>query len=212
MQNRQELRKASRHHANEMLDEKRNHQVVLLGSPGAGKSSLLQHRALTWARDASLAGPLPLMLEMRQYAARVARAREEKQLQPSLLAWAGELLGLSAGVAPVPEEVLCTQLLTGRTVLYCDALDEIFEPDLRRATAEQLLQIAIKIPAARIVVTSRPVGYPDEVLGPVGFGHWLLQDFDRKQVKQFLARWVVAALPDQDDRANVTSRMESERF
>lgn len=209
MQNRQELRKASRHHVNEMLDQENNFQIVLLGSPGAGKSSLLQHRALTWARDASFAGPLPLLLEMRQYAARVARAREENQLQPNLLAWAGELLGLSAGVASVPEEVLCTQLSDGKTVLYCDALDEIFEPDLRRATAEQLLQIAIKIPSARIVVTSRPVGYPDEVLGPIGFGHWLLQDFDKKQIKQFLARWVVAALPDQDDRANVTSRMEA---
>lgn len=209
MQNRQELRRASRHHVNEIMDREKNHQIVVLGNPGAGKSSMLQHRALTWARDTSLAGPLPLLLEMRQYAARVARAREEKQPQPSLLEWAGELLGLSAGVLSVPEKVLCAQLSNGSIVLYCDALDEIFEADLRRATAEQLLQIAIKIPVARIVVTSRPVGYPDEVLGPVGFGHWLLQDFDKKQIKQFLVRWVVAALPDQDDRANVTSRMEA---
>src|SRR5207244_416227 len=30
-----------------------------------------------------------------------------------------------------------------------------------------------------------------------------------KQIQEFLARWVVAALPDHDDRANVTARMNS---
>ena len=209
IQHRQELSKAKRHRVYEMLDSEKNNQTVLLGSPGAGKSSLLQYRALTWARNTSFAGPIPLLLEMRQYAARVARARQENQTQPSLLTWAGELLGSVAGVEPIPEETISLRLSTGGMVLYCDALDEIFDPELRRATAEQLLQIAIEMPTSGIVVTSRPVGYPDDVLGPVGFGHWLVQDFDKKQIQEFLARWIAAALPDQDDRANVTARMNS---
>lgn len=209
MQHHQELRKAKRNQVYEVLEADRNKRIVLLGDPGAGKSSLLQHRALTWAHDASSAGPLPLLLEMRQYAARVARARDEQDAQPSLIAWAGELLGGAAGAAPVLEDEIARRLSTAEVVLYCDALDEIFDPDLRRATAEQLLQLSNKMPAARIVVTSRPVGYPDDVLGPFAFSHWMVQDFDKRQVQTFLARWVVAALPDPDDRTNVTVRMSS---
>jgi len=209
MQHRQELRNAKRHKLHEVFAEKKNNHVVLLGNPGAGKSSLLQHRALSWAHDPSSAGPLPLLLEMRQYAARVARAREEKQLRPSLIIWAGELLGAAAGLEPIPEETISARLSSGNLDLFCDALDEIFDPELRRVTAEQLLELAIKMPTARITITSRPVGYPEEVLGPAGFGHWLLQDFDKKQIQGFLSRWVSAALPDQDDRTNVTARMNS---
>jgi hypothetical protein len=209
MQYHQNLRRARRHEINRVLDAQENDQVVLLGDPGAGKSSLLQHRALTWARNPSSTGPLPLLLEMRQYAARVVRAREERRVQPNLLTWAGELLGAAAGVTPVPEEVIATRLSDGRMVLYCDALDEIFDPELRRATADQLAQLAVKVPAARIVITSRPVGYPDDMLGPIGFGHWMVQDFDKKQIRGFLSRWVAAALPDYEDRVNVTARMGS---
>jgi hypothetical protein len=209
MQHHQQLRKAKRHQVFDITEADKNRKIVLLGDPGAGKSSLLQHRALTWARDKSGAGPLPLLLEMRQYAARVVRAREERKTQPSLISWAGEMLGSAASVGPVPEEAITTGLSTASVVLYCDALDEIFDPELRRTTAEQLAQLAAKMPAVRIVVTSRPVGYPDDVLSTAGYSHWMVQDFDNKQIQEFLARWVVAALPDDDDRANVISRMNS---
>src|SRR5262249_17399934 len=44
------------------------HSLVLLGDPGAGKSSLLQYLAVTWATSAQQDGPVPVLIELRQYA------------------------------------------------------------------------------------------------------------------------------------------------
>src|SRR5258708_4378356 len=83
--------------------------------------------------------------------ARVARAREERKPQPTLLAWAGELLGSTAGAGALEEATVFDLLSDGRVVLYCDALDEIFDSDLRHTTAEQIAQLAAQAPQARIV-------------------------------------------------------------
>lgn len=204
-----DLQKAKRYNVFNVIGLEKNKRIVLLGNPGAGKSSLLQHRALTWARDSSGRGPIPLLLEMRQYAARVARAREERKPQPTLLEWGGELLGSSVHLPALSEPTLASLLVSGGAVLYCDALDEVFDPALRFSTAEQIAQLAARIPGAQIVVTSRPVGYPDDVLSTKDFSHWMVQDFNADQIRAFLDRWVMAALPDYDDRSNVMARMDS---
>lgn len=53
------------------------------------------------------------------------------------------------------------------------------------------------------------MGYPDEILSAKGFSHWMVLDFNNRQIKDFLARWMIAALRDQDDRSNVSIRMDS---
>jgi hypothetical protein len=58
----------------ELLGDPRHRHVVLLGDPGAGKSSLLRYVALSLAGEAvppelaALAGHLPVVVELRAYA------------------------------------------------------------------------------------------------------------------------------------------------
>jgi predicted NACHT family NTPase len=51
--------------------------AVILGDPGAGKSSLLQYLALGWAeqRESVAAAPIPLLIELRTYARDKQRAK-----------------------------------------------------------------------------------------------------------------------------------------
>jgi predicted NACHT family NTPase len=63
----------------EIIESVDHKKIVVLGDPGAGKSSLLQYLALDWAetepRD-RLNFPLPLLVELRIY----VRDKEEKNV------------------------------------------------------------------------------------------------------------------------------------
>lgn len=180
----------------EILDE--NPLVVVLGDPGSGKTSLVKYRVHDWVKqDSAEEGrvPLPLWVELKEYA--IARNVE-------LLKYL-----LSGGPSyPLDANRVEQRLQSGRAVIYLDGLDEIFDAALRASVVSQIAGLAARYPTARIVVTSRIIGYEPERLNGAGFFHATLEDFDDSEVVSFLRQWHSVAEGDPIEGARLQAQIE----
>lgn len=167
---------------------------VLLGDPGAGKSTLARYVSLALIderpddRLEPLQGYQPVLVELREYALH----RQKYETFTEYLAYRHRADGLG-----VSAEVL-DQYLThnGRALMIFDGLDELFDQREREQVSLQIAGFAAAHPQARILVTSRIIGYRPRVLRDAGFGLYTVQDLDLRQVDAFLGSWYELALHD----------------
>ena len=177
----------------QVLTEPAGRRLVILGDPGAGKSTLARYLALTLAAGrpeaslASLAGWLPLIVELRMYA-------EDRWRSGTFLDFI-DFQHTSTGLG-LPKPHLESLLNTNdQALVIFDGLDELFDPRLRENVTQQIAAFANRYPKARIVVTSRVIGYRRQTLDAAGFSHHMLQDLDRTQIEAFAHRWYHIACP-----------------
>jgi hypothetical protein len=176
----------------ELLADPSQRKLVVLGDPGSGKSLLLQYLVLAWA-DANdpLLGdaPLPLLIELRDYASR--RAKGEVS---GFLDYLGRSESLRWRLDP---EALEYWLRHNRTQVLLDGLDEVFDPQLRQEVTTAIHRFADDYPDAQIVVSSRLIGFQHERWRQEGFRPFMLQELDKEQRELFLRRWHQLAYEDE---------------
>ncbi|KUN26591.1 hypothetical protein AQJ23_15675 [Streptomyces antibioticus] len=187
----------------DVLADPAESRLVLLGDPGAGKSTLARHLALTLTREvmeagaplAPLAGRVPLVVELREYAVGEWRERTFEDF----LAY----LHGTKGMAPPPAVV--ERLLTeGRAVVVFDGLDELFDPAAREQVSHRIADFAGRYGGTggvRVIVTSRVIGYRRGVLEHAGFSHHMVQDLSARQIECFARRWYATSYPHDEERA-----------
>jgi predicted NACHT family NTPase len=176
----------------EVLADPSQRKLVVLGDPGSGKSLLLQYLVLAWAEAGdTLLGdaPLPLLIELRDYASR--RAKGEVN---GILDYLGRAESLRWRLDP---EALEHWLRHNRTQVLFDGLDEVFDPELRQEVTTAIHRFADDYPAAQIVVSSRLIGFPHERWRQEGFRPFMLQELDQEQTELFLRRWHQLAYEDE---------------
>ncbi|ASW55351.1 HEAT repeat domain-containing protein [Plantactinospora sp. KBS50] len=173
----------------EVMGDPGRRAIVLLGDPGSGKSATTRYLALALAgvgrepRLAALKGYLPVLVELRSYAAHHGDGRCD-----GLLDYVGHRH--QQGLAGIEREVLEAYLRQGGQALFLfDGLDEVFDPVRREETAAQIAAFANDYPGVRTVVTSRAAGYLRHTFANAGFDHFTLEDLDHERIGRFLGNW-----------------------
>jgi predicted NACHT family NTPase len=95
----------------------------------------------------------------------------------------------------------------GRVLAIFDGLDEIVDPEERERITRQIAGFAMDHRRARVLATSRVIGYRRKILADAGFVHLTLEDLDEAQVAAFAAGWYALVLPDRP----VDARLRTER-
>ncbi|MDC0767363.1 NACHT domain-containing protein [Streptomyces sp. HD] len=194
----------------EVLADPGEHRIVLLGDPGAGKSTLARHLALALTQEMPagaplepLAGRMPLVVELREYAAGEWRERTFEE-------FLRHLHGTKGMAPPVP--VVERLLAEGRAVVVFDGLDELFDPAAREQVGHRIADFAGRYGDAgvRVVVTSRVIGYRRGVLDSAGFAHYMIQDLSKEQIRRFAGQWYGTAYPNDTERADRLCRRLTE--
>jgi len=169
----------------DVIADRNNQRMVILGSLGAGKSSLIQFLALRWA-EASYTKRrslhLPLIIELRSY----AEARRNDTNIRSFLDFLSHGSGMFWHLC---EEELTKQMVAGEVMVCFDGLDEILDSAMREEVVTSILRLTTEFPTIRIVVTSRLSGYRELGLRRSGFKHFNLEDFDDNQISVFIEKW-----------------------
>ena len=183
--------------ARKILDAVADSQrAIVLGDPGAGKSTLLQYLALAWVEGD--AEPLPLLIELREY----ALARSQNFL---------EFLECGRGADwQFDRQKLHQHLLENPTLVLFDGLDEIFDRATQATAIDDIVRFAQQYPEARVLVTSRIIGYNPERLQHSGFRHFTIQPLDTDETHEFIDRWYDLSMGGDRDKERLKQRLKEE--
>ncbi|MEO1400193.1 MAG: HEAT repeat domain-containing protein [Cyanobacteria bacterium J06635_1] len=169
-------------------------RAIILGDPGAGKSTLLQYLALEWVEGN--AEPLPLLIELREY----VLAQSTNFL---------DFLERGRGADwQFDQQKLHQHLLENPTLIMFDGLDEVFDRATQATVIDDIIRFAQKYPQARVLVTSRIIGYNPERFQHAGFRQFTLQPLDEVEMHAFIERWYDLSMGSDPDRARLKQRLK----
>ncbi|GGU77720.1 NACHT domain-containing protein [Lentzea flava] len=155
-------------------------RTVLLGDPGAGKSTLAGKLTHDIALDAE--ERVPFLLVLRDFTASFREGGRE------LLKYFEHICNDPYNLPP-PRDAVEYLLRNGRAVVVLDGLDELVQPELRRRVVRLVEGFAHQYPLTPIVVTARKVGYLEAPLSESLFTVGTVDDFNPGQVADYAARW-----------------------
>ena len=155
-------------------------RTVLLGDPGAGKSTLAGKLTHDIALDA--AGRVPFLLVLRDFTTSFRTGGRE------LLKYFEHICSDPYNLPP-PRDAVEYLLRNGRAVVVLDGVDELVQPELRRRVVRLVEGFAHQYPLTPIVVTARKVGYAEAPLSSTLFTVGTVDEFDSGQVVDYVTRW-----------------------
>jgi HEAT repeat protein len=193
----------------ELSDLLKESRAVVLGDPGAGKTTMLRYvayqvasgilnpeegragmPALPLALPAEIADCLPVYVRIGLYAQHLLSHPD---------ATIAEFSPKQNAQLPLTEELLRHEMERGKVLFLLDGLDEIVETAQRQDVARRVDEFARNHPQCPVIVTSRIVGYRESQLGSA-FGPFTIRPFDDREVRRFVEDWYRALeMPGQAD-------------
>jgi len=185
---------------------RRHRHLVLLGEPGAGKTTWLYHTVQCLAEgkgeEVGVTEPLlPVLVRLGPL------SRREGSFPDRLRAVLENELGLS-----LPEDFFETWPgVAGARgwLLACDGLDEVGDRETRQNIVRWLEGLAEG--PHRVLVTSRPAGYEAVALKGDGFAIFELEPFGPEEAETFARRWFGVFLPQEQAEAKANALLQVAR-
>jgi energy-coupling factor transporter ATP-binding protein EcfA2 len=164
--------------------------LAVIGPPGCGKTTLLQHIALTVAANKQNRHKLrpysPLFLLLREHTQII-----EKE-SPNLAELAQKHFSDSKrypGLKP-PPNWFERNLAKGKCLVLLDGLDEVASKEHKETVSQWIDEQIRAFPRCLFIITSRPGGYRE---APLTRGHVLeIMPFNTQQTAQFVHNWYLA--------------------
>lgn len=166
------------------LEAVTNHQkLMLLGKPGAGKTTFLQHLALECIDGNFKADCIPVVVFLRTFVAQAKEAQDFSLLGYLERFWCNCNLSL---------EQIKNLLQQGKVLILLDGLDEI-PAEYEQIVFQQIQQFSQLYYQNSFVITCRLAGQQYRFNG---FTYVELADFNPSQIENFAQRWFVATADD----------------
>ncbi|MDF1800703.1 MAG: SUMF1/EgtB/PvdO family nonheme iron enzyme [Planctomycetota bacterium] len=151
---------------------------VILGEPGAGKTTSARH--LCWQLAAEEAGSLPVFVSLSQATAEKERRHPFQVVEDAVRQGDGDLGG--SGISDRLHELSSHP---GSLLLLLDGLDEV-APEQRARALELIAHWSQRLPHVSIAVTSRPIGFQDIT----GFRRASLRPLSEDSQRRLLSLWL----------------------
>jgi predicted NACHT family NTPase len=162
------------------IDIASNHtKLVLLGKPGAGKTTFLQYLALQCNKGKFKADCIPVFISLRTFSIQAKEANNFSFANYISSNWT------SYGIS---DEQVDTLLRQGKILLLLDGLDEIGERD-NDEILKQIQQFAEIYYHNQIVITCRLAAQQYHFYG---FTYVELADFNEERIETFVRKWFVS--------------------
>lgn len=181
-------------------------RTVVLGDPGAGKSTLAAKFVHDVALDGS--GRVPFLLVLREFTTSFDGGGHD------LLHYLEMRSRAPYNVKP-PKNAIEYLLRNGRAVVVLDGLDEIVQTELRRRVVALVEGFAHLYPMVPILVTARRIGYEEAPLSPNLFNTARIPEFTDDQVRTYVHNWFVldeATSPVEQEQLTRSFMKDSEQI
>jgi hypothetical protein len=169
-------------------------RTVILGDPGAGKSTTSTLLAVQWSEEHGPAFLLPL---------------RTLDLHPEGFDLIGEIERnlLRRYQRECPPKLIERVLLDGSALIVFDGLDEVESMSLRKAAVGAIESVSTRYPLSKILVTSRRIGYSAVRLQSDLFVKMRIRPFDIGQIEQYVGAWFMQATSS--ERATIPQIVEN---
>lgn len=167
-----------------------NSNIVILGKPGSGKSSLVKYsickiidRDFEVFTEKDLFDKIPFRIEINKY------AKQKKEKLVSLVSYLAELIKIEFQLNFINPNNLERLFSNYSTIVFFDGLDEIFDVQERIAVRNDIENFVSNHALVQAIVTSRFESYTEVSLSEDKFEVIEVMDFDDTQINKYVNNW-----------------------
>ncbi|MEU7827317.1 NACHT domain-containing protein [Catellatospora sp. NPDC049133] len=165
--------------------------LVVIGHPGAGKSTLARKLALSLAErpDRDIA---PIIVKCRDFTASSTQIPLEQ---------IAATVNMYPGISVEPRDVE-DLLAAGRLFVVFDGVDELVDIQQRRQQIAAIELLSGTFPLASFLCTTRKIGYESASFAGLRFNVLELQEYTSAQVREYVSKWFALMGRSQIDTAS----------